>query len=64
VALIEKFCLESLKKRRVVGRTRHRQQDNIKMDLKGRGRVEGGTVLYRVCVKVETTFLGSIYMPL
>jgi len=42
----EFFFLESLKERRVLERTRHRREDNIKMDLKGRGRVEEGTVSY------------------
>jgi len=41
-----KFFLEILKERRVLGRTRHRREYNIKMDLKGRGRVEEGTVSY------------------
>jgi hypothetical protein len=36
----QKFCLESFKERRLLGRTRHTPEDNIKVDLKGRGRVE------------------------
>jgi hypothetical protein len=36
----QKFCLESLEERRLLGKIRHRPKDNINMCLKGRGRIE------------------------
>ena len=58
----QKFWLGSFKEDYCLEEQRYRREDNIKIDLKGRGRGERGPVS-SVC-KTRTTLPEHIYMPL